>query len=352
MAILGWVRILKKLPATQTEPMLNEGVQVLEHNARNVARLIEDCLDISRITERKIHLRKQPVDLNQLLKTTIEASQNAVQNKELHFLVHLSPGSLWVSGDGTRLEQVVSNLLANAFRYTGPGGTVTVQSLASGNEAEISVEDTGIGIAPEMLEQIFQPFRQGTQHWLASESGLGLGLAIARQIVQIHGGTIWAESRGPGFGSTFRFRLPLAAERSAAPGPVAFLPQVEPIKNLQKVLFIEDSVDVLNLMRIELGELGYDVLTAKDARNGLELAHRQNPNVIVSDIKMPGMDGYEFIRQVRSTPELRSIPAIALTGFGMKRDIERALEAGYDAHVCKPVEIEHLSILIKKLISK
>ena len=352
MAILGWVRVLKKLPSTQTESVLNEGVHILEHNAGNVARLIEDCLDIARITERKIHLRKEHVDLNQLLRTAVEASRKTVQNKELHFLLHLSPGSLWVSGDRTRLEQVVSNLLSNALRYTGDGGTVTIESVAKNNEAEVSVQDTGIGIAPEMLEQIFQPFRQGTQHWLASESGLGLGLAIARQIVQIHGGRISAESQGSGTGSTFRFQLPLTNEYAAVPEAIAFAAQIEPVQNLQKILLIEDSVDILNLMRIELGELGYDVLTAKDALTGLELAYRQHPRVIVSDIKMPGMDGYEFIRQLRKTPELRSIPTIALTGFGMKRDIERALEAGYDAHVCKPVEVEHLSILIKKMLSK
>jgi CheY-like chemotaxis protein len=309
-------------------------------------------MDVTRIAERKINIQRELVDLNQILKNALDTTREAVAGKNLHFLVHLSSDSLWVSGDRMRLEQVVSNILSNAGRYTGKGGLVSVTSQSIDGEAEVAVQDSGVGIAPELLEQIFEPFRQGTPNWLASESGLGLGLAIARQITQIHGGRVWAESQGPGSGSTFRLRLPLAPgheDRPSAPAPPVRIAQDN---DRHRILFIEDSPDILNLMKLELGELGFDVLTASDGRTGLQIAHKEHPEVIISDIKMPGMDGYEFVKQLRIAPEFDRVPVIALTGFGMKQDVERALAAGYTAHLCKPVEVDQLASLIRKLASQ
>jgi PAS domain S-box-containing protein len=349
-AILGWVRILKRQATSQDA--LGEGVRVLEHNTRHVARLVEDCLDVARIAERKIQLQRERIDLNEIVKNALDSAREAAQEKNLRFLVHLSPSSLWVSGDRIRLEQVVSNLLSNAARYTAADGLISVTSEAAGEEAEVSVQDTGIGIAPELLEQIFEPFRQAGPNWLASDSGLGLGLAIARQIAQVHGGKVWAESPGPGSGSTFRLRLPLIAGEPFHDAVKALPAEIDRDAGTHRILFIEDSVEILNLMRIELGELGFDVLTASDARTGLEMAYGQRPEVIVSDIKMPGMDGYEFVRRLRDAPELSAIPVIALTGFGMPQDVEKALAAGYTAHLCKPVEIDQLASLIRKLATR
>ena len=349
--ILGWARVLKKKPAILNDPPLRDGVQALDHNARNIARLVEDCLDLARITERKIQLQKEIADLNQVIRAALDATRDALDNKDLKFLIHLCPTELRVFGDWTRLEQVVVNLLANAFKYTEPGGVVSISSRQTGQEAEITVQDTGIGIDPEFLEEIFRPFQQGTRDWLASESGLGLGLTIARAIAQLHGGRLWAESMGRGCGSTFHLRIPLATKDQAsidqktAPAPIP-----EKRKPL-RILFVEDSIDVLNLMRLEMEELGHVVLTETNATSGLEVAKRERPDVIVSDIKMLGIDGYEFIKQLRQIPELASVPAIALTGFGLKQDIERALAAGYTAHLCKPVEVEQLTALFYKLTS-
>ncbi len=250
-----------------------------------------------------------------------------------------------------RLEEVILNLVTNAVKYTGKGGQVAITMRDVDHEGEIEVKDTGIGIEPDFLEQIFQPFRQGTVNWYASKSGLGLGLAIAREIVEMHGGRIWAESMGPGCGSSFRLRLPLAPaqvqQQQTKPRQRPASARRQPVR----VLFIEDSRDILTLIKTELEQLGYFVLTATDGITGLETAKRELPDVIVSDIKMPGFDGYELIQQLRHTPQLSTTPAIALTGFGMKKDVEKALEAGYNAHLVKPAELDELAALIEKLAS-
>ncbi len=352
MPILGWARVLKNQSAIIQDPVLSGGVESLERNAQNIARLAEDCLDLTRISERKVQLEKEALDLNQVVEAAAGAAHELAHKKGLHFVLQLSPSRLMVSADKTRLEQVMMNVFTNAIKYTGNGDLVSVYSQEIENEAEVAVQDTGMGIPAELLEQIFQPFRRGTAGHLTSESGLGLGLAICQHMVQMHGGRIWAESPGPGCGSTFRIRLPLLPALATPP-----VPDQEKLATPQKfkalrVLIIEDSQDVLSLIKFELGELGYSVLTATDGESGLEMARLELPDVIVSDIKMPGMDGYELIRRLRLEPELASKPAIALTGFGMQKDIKRAMAAGYNTHLRKPVDPRELSSLIQQLISK
>ncbi len=210
------------------------------------------------------------------------------------------------------------------------------------------MRDTGLGIEPDFLEQIFEPFRQGSLNWYASKSGLGLGLTIARRIVDLHGGRIWAESAGKGRGSLFRLRLPLATGQEQQNKAEHLKRKAIQRNESVRVLFIEDSLDILKLVKTELEGLGYFVMTASDGNTGLEIAKREIPDIIVSDIKMPGFDGYELIKQLRQVPELAKIPAIALTGFGMKEDVDKALEAGYNAHLCKPAELDDLSSLIER----
>jgi len=352
MAILGWARVLNRQPRITQDRVLGDGVCALEHNAQTIARLVEDCLDVARISEGKFQLQRGIVDLNQAASAAMEATRQSAYDKGLKVVMQLAAPSLVVSGDRTRLEQVLLNLLTNAIRYTESGGEVSIGIDRIGNEGEIAVKDTGIGIEPEFMEQIFQPFGQGTKNWFASNSGLGLGLAIAREIVQMHGGRIWAESLGQGRGSTFRLRLPLAqlqaSEKQADSAKHLVPAAVKPVR----ILFVEDSTDVLNLLRIELEDLGYSVMMATDGERGLEIANRELPDIIVSDIKMPRFDGYELIKHVRRTPELAAIPAIALTGLGRSKDVEKALNAGYDAHLCKPVELNELVSMIEKLISR
>ncbi len=351
--ILGWARKLKKHQAILDDDVLRGGVLTLERNALNIMRLVEDCTDLARISERKISLEKKRIDLNPVVEASLEAVREQAFNKGLRLEMNPRPSGLWIMGDHARLEQVATNVLTNAVKYTGAAGVISVACSTVENEAAIEFKDTGMGIVPEYLEQIFEPFRQGSAKWLTSESGLGLGLAIARQIVELHGGRIWAQSEGPGQGSTFHLRLPLAPEEAAglrgdvrAPGR----PQDE--TKALRVLLIEDSQDIVHLMKMELEAQGYFVLTATDGEQGLELARRELPDVIISDIKMPQMDGYELLQKLRRIPELVSTPAIALTGLGMKKDLQDVVAAGYQALVGKPVDAGELSNVIQRLVGQ
>ena len=350
--LLGWARNFKKSPVVAEHPVLSQGVEALERNARNILRLADDCLDLVRISEHKVTLEREPLDLNQIVRGSIEALRQTAEEKGLQIVARCSPSSLWVSGDRTRLEQVMNNLLINAIKYTDRGGVISIHSSSIQDRAQIEIKDTGIGIAPEFLGQLFQPFRRGSKEWLTSDVGLGLGLAIARSIVEMHGGTIWAESPGLGRGSTFHIRVPLAPAQAPSPDSGITASRVPaPVSSLC-VLLIDDHKDVADLTKMELEALGYTVLTAMDGHQGLETAIRQVPDVIISDIKMPRMDGYELIQSLRRIPSLAAVPVVALTGFGMKRDVETAIAAGFDGHLNKPVDVNELSELIQKLAAR
>ena len=352
MAILGWARVLNRQPQVAEGRIWGDGIHAMEHNAQTIARLVEDCLDVARIAEGKFQLQRGRVDLNQVASAAMEAIHQSADEKGLRLTTESAGSPLIISGDKTRLEQVLLNLLTNAIRYTEKEGEISISLRRMDQEGEIAVRDTGVGIDPEFMEQIFQPFGQGTRNWFASDSGLGLGLAIAREIVQMHGGRIWAESPGPGHGSTFRLRLPLTQLPGQEKSHDSMEPAVPPAGKPLRILFVEDSPDVLNLLRIELEDLGYSVLMARDGERGLEIATRELPDVIVSDIKMPRFDGYELIKHVRRIPPLAKIPAIALTGLGRNQDVEKAIHAGYNAHLCKPVDLNELVSLIEKLVSR
>jgi two-component system CheB/CheR fusion protein len=246
-----------------------------------------------------------------------------------------------------RLEQVIVNLLTNAIKYT-PSGSIEIRSTKSQEQAELHIADTGIGIAPDLLGRIFEPFSQATKEWLTSHSGLGIGLSIAREIVSQHSGWIWAESPGPRKGSTFSLALPLlAADAYSSLPPIENT--TERLCRPRRVLLVEDSDDVLYLIKRELEWTGHKVYPAMDGMTALEIARRELPDIIISDIKMPRLDGYQFIQQVRAVPKLAAVPAIAMTGFGMERDAELARSAGYSAHMVKPVDLHEMEQLIQSL---
>ena len=297
-------------------------------------------------------MKSETVDLNQTALAAMEAVWEMARNKKLKLVADLASEPLWLFGDSTRLQQVIMNLLVNAIKYTGSGGTISIQSSRFEDLAEIAVTDTGVGIDAGFLEHIFEPFRQGSPSWLTSESGLGLGLAISKRIVEMHNGRISAESRGLGKGSTFRVRLAMAAasegEIERAPHPVPVIHQTPDLK----ILVIEDSPDILFLMKVELEVQGFSVLTATDGVQGLKLARETLPDMIISDVKMPGIDGYELIKMIRAIPELAGTPAIALTGFGMRTDIQKLRAAGFDACLAKPAETQDIILTIHELATK
>lgn len=345
MPILGWARALKG--ANHATVDLSEAVSSIERNAQIMTRLLGDCLDLSRIEEGKIAVEKASLDLNEVARAAMETTRKTAVAKGLEIALALDPSSLPVLGDRTRLAQVLMNLLSNAVKYTDPGGTLRVATRALDEEVEeveLLVSDTGHGIDPEQLRRIFEPFRRGDR-WLGTESGLGLGLAIAEQIVLLHGGRIWAESDGPGRGSRFFLRLPrLQGEEPRVQGPVVDV--AVPAKPL-RILVVEDSRDIRVLLEHELTSMGYSVLSARHGKEGVALALRERPDVIVCDIRMPVLDGLEVIRKIRGCAELANTAAIALTGFGMKKDVERALAGGFDAHLTKPVDAEELARAIR-----
>jgi signal transduction histidine kinase/ActR/RegA family two-component response regulator len=351
MPVIGWTRMLKSHSLIAQDPVLAEGARSMERNARILGRLVGDCLDLARISEGKIQMERRPVDLNQIILASIEAVQGIAEEKSLK--VSYQPReAIFVLGDATRLEQVVMNLLVNAVKYTDGSGEVSVACRQRDVEAELEVRDTGIGIHPAFLEHIFEPFRRGSGSWLTNQSGLGLGLAIARRIVETHGGKIWAESKGVDQGSTFFVRLPMAALASTDGIREFTSAQDSSETGNLRILLIEDSEDILFLLRIELETLGHAVSTAADGSRGLELARTFHPDLIISDIKMPGLNGYELIREIRASEELKNTPAIALTGFGAKADFDRAIKAGFDACISKPAEPHEISALIKKLTER
>jgi len=335
--IAGWTRVLKNQPAILENKTLAEGLRALERNTAALTRLVGECTDLTRISEGKFHVDRTSIDLNQIIKSVADAGQAAAAELGLALVVELAPQPLMIEGDLIRLEQVLNNLLINALKYTR-SGRIVMRAASMGEQAGIEVADTGIGIEAAYLEQIFEPFRQGGTAWLTSKTGLGLGLTIARKIVEMHGGRIWAESAGIGCGSTFRIYLPQAG-RAVHAGSV----KEPPVRNSCgaagiRVLLIEDSRDIRLLMKHDLEAAGHTVSMAVDGDLGLAALKNSLPDLVISDIKMPQMDGYELIRIIRSDPALSSTPAIALTGFGTKAEVERAIEAGFDLCLTKPVD--------------
>jgi PAS domain S-box-containing protein len=350
--VIGWTRILKNHTLISRDPLLAEGVRAMEKNAMTLARLVGDCTDMAKISEGKIQIERAFVNLNHIVTASVDAIREMADEREIKLTVDLTPEPVPVLGDAMRLEQVIMNLLINAVKYTNSGGLVSIRTVIFDGETRVEVSDTGIGIDRAFLEQIFEPFRQGTTSWLTSRSGLGLGLAIARRIVELHGGQVWAESQGLGCGSTFCIRLPLSARTEEEPHAEEPAMRSTDKENGVRILLIEDSEDILFLMKADLESMGHTVITAINGQLGLEAARAHRPDLIVSDVKMPVLDGYQLMRTLRGIAELSATPAIALTGFGSKADIERARAAGFDACLSKPAKPEEIGLLIRQLTEK
>ena len=341
-AILGWSQVLRRRAAG--EPELRAGLEAIERNARAQAQLIEDLLDMNRIASGKVHLELRPVAPAAFIESAIETVRPMAEAKGIRLEKRLDAAAGAVSGDPGRLQQVVWNLLSNAIKFTPRGGRVDVVLERSGGVVEISVADTGAGIKPEHFESIFARFRQAETTLAREHGGLGLGLAIVKQLVQLHGGTVNVSSAGAGLGATFVVRLPvIAAGQGIDPvAPAARTPLAFKWSDLSgvKVLIVDDQADARELVKRVLSECNAEVVVADSAEEALLLVDREQPNVLVSDIGMPGVDGYELLRRIRAFehPRGRRITAIALTAFARSEDRTHALRAGFLAHVSKPVE--------------
>jgi CheY-like chemotaxis protein/anti-sigma regulatory factor (Ser/Thr protein kinase) len=293
----------------------------------------------ARATAGKIPLNRQAVDLSELVGGCVRALRAGGRARQHR--VTLRAESVVVSADPTRLAQIVTNMLDNAIKFTPTGGTVDVDVLREGQEAVLRVSDTGIGIAPAMLSRVFELFAQAEQPMDRPVGGLGIGLTLSRRLVELHGGTIAAASDGHGRGAQFTVRLPV--ETTATPPPAPAAPTPERSRN---ILIIEDNDDARESLRLLLESLGHRVIEAGDGQRGLALALHHRPEVALIDLGLPGMDGYEVARALRASPGGKTAVLIAVTGYGQVEDRRRSTEAGFDAHLVKPVSQSLLSSLI------
>lgn len=348
--ILGWIYLLRK--GNLAPARVNYALETIERNAQLQTQLIEDLLDISRILRGKLNLNIAPVDLVETIEAALETVRLDADSKRVQIETRLEPRGSFVSGDASRLQQIIWNLLSNAVKFTPEGGNVEVSLTYNyvDLQADISIKDTGNGIDAEFLPHVFEYFRQADSSTTRHFGGLGLGLAIARHLTELHEGTIKAESPGNGQGSTFTVMLPLMKVSSqTSKEPVA----LESAPNLQgvRVLVVDDEVDNLELITFILEDAGADVTAVTSAWGALEILSRVKPDILISDIGMPEMDGYTLMQKVRASLESENlIPAIALTAYAGEANEKQALAAGFQVHLSKPVDLMELLTTIAYLI--
>jgi PAS domain S-box-containing protein len=352
-AMLGWARLLRD-PKVRAE-QLDRALEIIERNTQAQARLIEDLLDVSRIASGKLSMQMRPVTLNSTAQGAVADLRLAAEAKGIDLRL-TEDEEMKLLGDADRLRQVVWNLLSNAIKFTPEGGRIEVSLKRAGESAELRVSDTGRGISPEFLPHVFDRFRQFTRTDAHGRAGLGLGLTIVRYIVEAHGGSVTAESPGIGLGATFVCKFPLAgAEQETVPAVERQHEQLDtgaapPLTGI-KVLVVDDDEDARDVLKVTLNKYGAEVMTAAAAPQALDALASEKVDVLVSDINMPGMDGYELIQRVRAMESGQNgrIPAVALTAYARPEDRAHALQAGYQAHVPKPVEPAELEVVVATL---
>jgi PAS domain S-box-containing protein len=359
-SILGWSQLL--LRGCEPEDA-RQGLETIERNARAQTQMIEDLLDMSRIISGKVRLHVEVVDLAEIVGSAIETVQPSVEAKKIRLTSALDAGAGLVSGDPNRLQQVVWNLLSNAVKFTPAGGKLRVGLQRVASEVEISVSDSGAGIAPEFLPQVFDRFRQADSSTTRHHGGLGLGLSIVKQLVELHGGTVRAQSPGLGLGATFVVSLPVtgiarqdSGEWSAVThrrgGADGHAPDNAPELAGKRILVVDDDRDAREVVKRILQGCGAEVSTAGSVAEAILALRREEPDMLISDLGMPGQDGYDLIREVRSWSEEAGgkLPAVALTAFARSEDRQRVLKAGYQMHLAKPVEAAELITTCAELL--
>ena len=312
-------------------------VAMLERQVDHMVRLVDDLLEISRITRGRIELRREPLDLTVVLRYAIELSRSLLDASGQKLSVEIPPEPLGVDGDPVRLAQVFGNLLNNASKYSPEGASVWLSARRAGSGIEVSVRDRGRGIPPAMLSRVFDMFTQVDRDADPGQSGLGIGLTLVKNLVELHGGAVEARSEGPGLGSEFVVRLP-ALER--APAVLAAAPRAAPPRAMRsiRILVVDDNRDSASSLALMLQLMGNETRTAHDGLEGLEIAAAFRPDVVLLDLGMPRLNGFDTAKRLREQPWGKELVLIALTGWGQESDRQRSREAGFDHHVVKPVE--------------
>jgi CheY-like chemotaxis protein len=317
---------------------------VIARQIVSLRELVDDLLDVARVTSGKIVLNRRPTDLGAVVRRTVAVMSSS--GRLGRHAVDIDIGEAWVSGDETRLEQIVTNLLDNAAKYTPDGGRIAVRVRTHGHEAVLEVEDTGMGISSELLPHVFDLFTQGERTIDRSQGGLGLGLALVRRLAELHGGTARARSEGPGKGASFMVRLPLV--EAPAPGVQVQGVRSDAARPL-RILVVEDNVDGRETLAMMLRLNGHVVLEAGDGPGGVEAARTGHPDIAIVDIGLPGFDGYEVARQVRAAAGGEDIKLVALTGYGQEDDRRQATAAGFDWFLVKPADLEALMAILARV---
>lgn len=307
---------------------------IIARQTRHLSRLVDDLLEVARAIAGKVALSGAPLELSDAVRRTVAQLAQRAHERQIQVEVEVGGEPRWIYGDAVRIEQIITNIVSNAIKYTSPGGVIRVMLAGYEREAVLRVSDTGLGIAPELLSRIFDPFVQGERTLDRSEGGLGVGLTLVRRLVELHGGTVSASSEGPGRGSTFTVRLPtIPPPEFKAVGthiPTSSAPK--------RILLIEDNPDARETFRMMLELAGHEVLEAAEGRSGLELLRSALPDIAVIDVGLPGLDGYEIASRFRREPQSSRVMLVALTGYGTPEARERSRQAGFDHHLIKPVD--------------
>jgi PAS domain S-box-containing protein len=342
-AISSAVQVARNRPLDES---LAWSTEVIERQVKHLARLIDDLLDVSRITRGKIRLRPEVIDVGPILNSAVDSVRPLIEQRKHELNVSFGSGSLRVKADPVRLEQVIVNLLTNAAKYTDAGGRISLTAGQVADEIIIQVHDNGIGIAPERLPQMFDLFVQGDRALARSEGGLGIGLTLVKSLVEMQQGTVTAKSEGPGKGSEFTVRFPAVATARTERSRVS--PPKWAVGKVLRILVVDDNADAAGGLARLVKLLGHDVRTAHDGPEALAIAQGDRPDAVLLDIGLPEMDGYEVARRLRKDPACRDCVIIAISGYGQDDDRRRGREAGFDHHLVKPIDPDALFPLLCK----
>ena len=340
------LQILEREPGRS--PTSRMAMEIMDRQISQMVRLIDDLLEISRINENKLELRLENTDLEHIVESALETCRNLIESGGHTLKVSLPPGPVPIYGDVVRLAQVLGNLVSNSAKYTQPGGTIEIAAIADENWVEISVTDTGIGISEEDMPRIFEMFAQSRRAAGSQAGGLGIGLALVRRLVDMHGGRVSAASAGPGKGSRFVVHLPVRHMPGGTLAPIPVQSSREHRSSWQRVLVADDNADAAQSFAELLRSMGTDVKIARDGLEAVDLASSFKPQLIFMDIDMPRLNGLDAAQAIRAQPGNSDVIICALTGYGQERDRERSAAAGIDHHLVKPVDAELLrSIMVR-----
>jgi CheY-like chemotaxis protein/two-component sensor histidine kinase len=318
---------------------------VIARQVCQLARMVDDLLDVTRITRNKIQLRRERLDLNELVRQTIDDNRTTLEQSGVLLEARLADGPLYVNVDGARIAQVITNLLGNAVKFTPRDGRVSlsVSADAAASRAVVRVTDTGGGIDPSLLGRLFEPFMQADRTLDRTSGGLGIGLALVKGLVDLHGGEVSAESAGLGKGAAFTVRLPLTETIGLGPRPAT---EAQPPAVRRRILVIEDDADVAGGLQVALEIDNHEVAVAHNGPEGLSRARLFQPDVVLCDIGLPGMSGYDVARAFRADAALRRTLLVALSGYAQAEDVEKARGAGFDRHLAKPASLDNLKRIL------